>query len=148
MGATAHHNRLTLWMINTLRDNSIKHHANYSNIKPPDLSETTLIKTGFLHYNRMCVGCHGAPGIEQGETALDGFYPRPPKLVRTAKDWTPEQLFWILKNGLKMSAMPAFGPTHPDSLIWAMVAFTQKLPTLTKEQYQNLRNETKGVKVE
>jgi mono/diheme cytochrome c family protein len=144
MSATSHHNKLTLWMINTLRDNSMKYHANDPNIKPPDLSDTSLIKTGFLHYSRMCAGCHGAPGIEQGEIAVKGFYPHPPKLVRTAKEFTPQQLFWITKNGLKMTAMPAFGTTHTDDLIWAIVAFTQKLPDMTKEQYQLLSNETKG----
>jgi mono/diheme cytochrome c family protein len=143
MGATAHHNKLTLWMINTMRDNSIKHYSNDLNIKPPDLSDTSLIKTGFVHYSRMCAGCHGAPGIEQGEMAVKGFYPRPPKLVRTAKEFTPQQLFWITKNGLKMTAMPAFGLTHSDDMIWAIVAFTQKLPNMTEEQYQILKNETK-----
>jgi mono/diheme cytochrome c family protein len=144
MSATVHHNKLTLWMINTMRDNSITYHANDSNIKPPDLSDTSLIKTGFSHYRRMCAGCHGAPGKEQGEMAVKGFYPRPPQLVRTAKEFTPQQLFWIIKNGLKMTAMPAFGPIHSDDIIWSIVAFTQKLPTMTKEQYQKFDNQTKG----
>ena len=144
IGATSHHNKLTLWAINTLKDNSINHHSNDSNIKPPDLSDTSLIKTGFIHYREMCVGCHGAPGIDQAEILLKGLYPRPPKLVRTAKEFSVQQLFWITKNGIKMTAMPAFGPTHPDELIWAMVAFTQRLPNLTKEQYQTLDNQTKG----
>jgi mono/diheme cytochrome c family protein len=148
MGATAHHNELTLWMINTLRDNSIKYHANDSSIKPPDLSDTSLIKTGFVHYSRMCAGCHGAPGKEQGELSQKGFYPRPPQLVRTVKEFTPQQLFWIIKNGLKTTAMPAFGPTHSDDLIWAIVAFTQKLPNMTKEQYQTFYNQTKGITME
>jgi len=147
MSATSHHTQPTLWVINTLRDNSIKHHASDPNIIPPDLSDTSLIKTGFVHYRQMCAGCHGAPGKEQGEIALKGFYPRPPQLVRTAKEFTPQQLFWITKNGLKMTAMPAFGTTHSDDMIWAMVAFIQKLPILTKEQYQLLDNQTKGERV-
>ena len=32
--------------------------------------------------------------------------------------------------------MPAFGKTHSDEKIWAIVAFMKKLPTMTKEQYQ------------
>jgi mono/diheme cytochrome c family protein len=43
-----------------------------------------------------------------------------------------------------MTGMPAFAPTHSDDMIWAIVAFTEKLSTLTKEQYQKLDNETKG----
>jgi mono/diheme cytochrome c family protein len=138
MSALSHHSKLTLWGINTLRDNSIRHHASNQNITMPNLSDSAMIKTGFAHYREMCVGCHGAPGVDQADLIVKGFYPRPPKLVRAAKDWTPEQLFWITKNGLKMSGMPAFGPTHTDDKIWAMVSFTRLLPTLTKEQYQTL----------
>jgi|ERR1039457_4663379 cytochrome c553 len=144
MSATSHHNKLTLWMINTMRDNSIKYHANDSSIMPPNLTDTSLIKTGFVHYSHMCVGCHGAPGIDQGEILMKGLYPRPPKLVRTAKEFTPQQLFWITKNGFKMTGMPAFGPTHSDDKIWAIVAFTQKLPNMTNEQYKILFNEMKS----
>jgi len=144
MSATVHHNKITLWVINTLRDNSIEHHAKDSSIKPPNLSDTSLIKTGFTYYSRMCSGCHGAPGKEQGEMAVKGFYPRPPQLVRTAKEFTSQQLFWIIKNGLKMTAMPAYGPTHPDDMIWAIVAFTKTLPNMTAEQYRSYATETKG----
>ena len=148
MSAISHHNKITLWVINTLRDNSMKYHANDPGIKPPDLSDSSLIKTGFIHYREMCVGCHGAPGIEQSELTVKGFYPHPPKLVRTAKEFTPQQLFWITKNGFKMTAMPAFGTTHNDQEIWAMVAFVQKLPSITKEQYQRMDNQTKGISAE
>ncbi len=142
ISAMVPHDKLTLWMMNTVRDNSIMHNAN-NDLKAPDLSDSSLVKMGFIHYREMCVGCHGAPGIEQSEIAK-GLYPHPPLLSRAAKDWTPQQLFWITKNGLKMTGMPAFGPTHSDEMIWAIVAFTKKLPTLTKKQYQTLDNETKG----
>ncbi len=142
ISALVPHDKLTLWMMNTVRDNSIEHNAK-NNINTPNLSDTSLIKMGFIHYREMCVGCHGGPGIERSEIG-QGLYPKAPSLARAAKDWTPQQLFWITKNGLKMTGMPAFAPTHSDEMIWAIVAFTKKLPTLTKEQYQTLDNETKG----
>ncbi len=142
ISALVPHDKLTLWMMNTVRDNSIEHNAK-NNINTPNLSDTSLIKMGFIHYREMCVGCHSGPGIERSEIG-QGLYPKAPSLARAAKDWTPQQLFWITKNGLKMTGMPAFAPTHSDEMIWAIVAFTKKLPTLTKEQYQTLDNETKG----
>ena len=141
ISAMVPHNNLTLWMMNTVRDNSVKHNAD-DKIKMPVLSDDSLVKMGFVHYREMCVSCHGAPGIKQSEFA-EGLYPNPPMLSKVAKDWTPQQLFWITKNGLKMTGMPAFGPTHTDDMICAIIAFTKKLPTLTKEQYQALDNETK-----
>jgi mono/diheme cytochrome c family protein len=142
ISAMVHHDKLTLWMMNTVRENSIKHNAD-DKIKMPDLSDDSLVKMGFVHYREMCVSCHGAPGIKQSEFA-EGLYPNPPMLSKVAKDWTPQQLFWITKNGLKMSGMPAFGLTHTDDMIWAIVAFTKNLATLTKEQYQVLDDETTG----
>lgn len=141
VSAMDHHNQITQWMMNAVKDNSIKSHAN--DLKVPNLSDSSLVRMGFVHYREMCVGCHGGPGREQSEFAK-GLYPNPPMLSKVVGDWTPQQLFWITKNGLKMTGMPAFGPTHTDDMIWAIVAFTKKLPTLTKEQYQIFENETKG----
>ncbi len=142
ISARVPHDPITLWAMNTVRDNSIKHNAD-NNIKTPDLNDSDLVKMGFVHYREMCVGCHGGPGIERSEIG-QGLYPKAPSLARVANDWTPHQLFWITKNGLKMTGMPAFGPTHSDEMIWAIVAFTKKLPTLTKEQYQTFDKETQG----
>ena len=142
ISAMVHHDKLTLWMMSTVRESSIKHNAD-DKIKMPDLSDTSLVKMGFVHFREMCVSCHGAPGIKQSEFA-EGLYPNPRMLSKAAKEWTPQQLFWITKNGLKMSGMPAFGLTHTDDMIWAIVAFTKNLATLTKEQYQVLDDETTG----
>jgi mono/diheme cytochrome c family protein len=44
-----------------------------------------------------------------------------------------------------MTGMPAFGKTHKDDKIWAIVAFLEKLPGMTKEQYKAYE---RSVKVE
>ena len=38
-----------------------------------------------------------------------GMNPQPPLLADAAKQWRTNQLFWIIKNGVKMTGMPAFG---------------------------------------
>jgi mono/diheme cytochrome c family protein len=76
-----------------------------------------------------------------------GLYPAPPNLSKQEDehghdhaDGDPAQSaqrqFWIIKHGIKASGMPAWGATHDDQRIWAMVAFLQKLPELNPEQYQ------------
>ena len=40
-----------------------------------------------------------------------------------------------------MTGMPAWGKTHKPELIWDMVAFLQKLPQLTPEQYKAMTAE-------
>jgi Cytochrome C oxidase, cbb3-type, subunit III len=66
-----------------------------------------------------------------------GLYPRAPEL-RHGTDLTPAEQFWIVKHGVKMTGMPAWGITHDDELLWDVVAFVRKLPELTPEQYETL----------
>ena len=64
-----------------------------------------------------------------------GMNPKPPLLWKM-KDEDPREQFWTIKHGIRMSGMPAWGKTHSDEEIWALVAFLQKLPRLTPEQYR------------
>jgi hypothetical protein len=66
-----------------------------------------------------------------------GLYPRAPELRRRTHP-DPAEDFWVVKHGIKMTGMPAWGVTHSDELLWDVVAFLQKLPELTAEQYQAL----------
>jgi hypothetical protein len=84
----------------------------------------------------MCSGCHLAPGMKRTEISR-GLYPRAPELRRKT-DLTPAELFWIVKHGVKMTGMPAWGVTHEDELLWDVVAFVRKLPELTPDQYETL----------
>jgi mono/diheme cytochrome c family protein len=141
ISAMVPHYGITRWVISTVMDNSVRHHA--KDVKAPNLNDSLLVKSGFSHYNMMCAGCHGSPVRDQGEMAKS-FYPRPPLLVKAIVDWSPSELFWITKNGIKMTGMPAFGRTHSDKDIWALVAFMEKLPRITKEQYQSYADAVKN----
>ncbi len=142
ISAMVPHNSLTLMLINAVKDNSIEHHS--KDIKVPNnLNDTSLVRIGFIHYREMCQTCHGAPGIERSEIGK-GLYPHPPNLAHSAKEMPAQQLFWITKNGIKLTGMPSFGKTHSDQKIWDIVAFMEKLPTMTKEQYQALNDSTKN----
>ena len=66
-----------------------------------------------------------APGIDRTELS-QGLYPEPPNLTRKKID--PAQAFWVVKHGIKASAMPAWGHSMPDADIWNVAAFLQKLP--------------------
>jgi mono/diheme cytochrome c family protein len=117
------------------RERSIKQNA--VGITVPPLDDPARVRAGSAHYKEMCAQCHGAPGVHPGEIAR-GLWPEAPDLEMFASDWTPAQLFWITKNGIKFSAMPAWGPTHSDDKIWDIVAFMQKLPKLSDKEYQQM----------
>jgi mono/diheme cytochrome c family protein len=129
------HNRVTDWLIDNLRDRSIAVRARSIEV-PGDLADRKRISAGAGLYTEMCSGCHLAPGMDKTELS-QGLYPEAPELSR-ASDHSPAQQFWIIKHGVKLTAMPAWGNTHDDRLIWDMVAFVQQLPKLTPAQYQEM----------
>lgn len=148
MGADVPHNSITYKALETLRERSIA--RSIRDIKVPPLNGPEQLLTGGADYNEMCTSCHLKPGVKDSEMT-QGLYPQPPNLTDPARinslaDATLVQArdFWIIKHGIKASGMAAFGKTHDDERIWAMVAFIQKLPTLTPEQYQILTARGEG----
>jgi len=107
--------------------------------QPPRFTDD-MVKNGFDDYENMCAGCHGGPGIERGEIGK-GLNPPAPDLDDAVPAWSPGQLFWIVKNGLKMTGMPSFGKTHDDNQIWSIVAFIEQLPGMSDEQYQEMKEQ-------
>ena len=132
----SHHNRLTMSIIRMTTHNSIDRRMK-ENIVPINLKDSAVLVMGFKHYNEMCVSCHGAPGVKPNEM-VEGLYPKPPEIYKHGEEDAAQEFFWIIKNGIKMTSMPAFAPTHDDEKIWAMTAFvTQKLAKMTPEEYRS-----------
>jgi hypothetical protein len=52
--------------------------------------------------------------------------------------YTPEQLFSIVKHGIKFTGMPAWPVQQRDDEVWAMVAFLRRLPDLDAAGYRRL----------
>ena len=74
----------------------------------------------------------------------DGLNPKPPDLTREAGKREPAQRFWIVKHGLKMTGMPAWGRTHDDANLWSIVAFLERLPLLDTAGYRALLASSKA----
>jgi mono/diheme cytochrome c family protein len=126
-------------LFETVKDRSIDRRVAALPAAPP-LGDPQLIRAGFVHFSEMCVGCHGAPGVPKSEIGM-GLNPDPPDLAHEGAEQAPARLFWVLKNGIKMTGMPAFGMTHTDEQIWSMVAFLKQLPKLSPQQYAAMAQE-------
>ena len=133
IGADDHHTRPVFAFLQTLRDRSIRLRS--EDLTVPNLDDPQLILKGAGQYAAMCTGCHLSPGVDDSELRT-GMYPQPPNLSRVHVD--PKEAFWVIKHGIKMSAMPAWGSSHDDDTIWSMVAFLQKLPDMTPAQYKDM----------
>jgi mono/diheme cytochrome c family protein len=133
--ATEPHSPVTSWLLETARTRSIKAHA-ASIQAPPGLDDPAKLLVGVEHYAAHCAVCHGAPGVPKGDIAR-GLYPPPPDLAKAAALYSPAELFWIVKHGIKMTGMPAWSD-HSDEELWATVAFLNKLPSMGEQEYARL----------
>lgn len=147
VGADVPHFKATTDLLTYIRENSIESAS--AQIKVPDLSDPEMLIRGGSGYAAMCASCHLRPAQNESDLSR-GLYPAPPNLANRAKerlsnrpaDYELARQFWIIKHGIKASGMPAWGITHDDQRIWDMVAFLQKLPQLTPEQYQIITGRT------
>ena len=88
---------------------------------------------GREHFAADCAGCHGSDG--RGGTPLgNGLYPRPPDLTSPGTQSLGDgEIFWIIRNGVRLSGMPAWSPEGeaPDVSAWEVVHFIRELPGLS-----------------
>ncbi|HEY6133224.1 MAG TPA: c-type cytochrome [Rubrivivax sp.] len=108
-----------------------------SGIEPPPLDAPAMLSRGAACYIAKCVQCHGGPGVAQAEIGRS-MQPLPGPLVDASAKWRPGELYWITRNGIKMSGMPAWQLRLPDDDLWALVAFMRRLPILTAAEFRGL----------
>jgi mono/diheme cytochrome c family protein len=134
IGADDHHTKIVLALIEQLRDHSIESRSR--TIEVHFVADPARIASGAQNYAALCAGCHLAPGVSKSDIR-QGLYPHPPNLAQ--EELLPaRRAFWIIKHGIKMSAMPSWGKTLDDEAIWDLVAFIRKMPDMTADSYQQL----------
>lgn len=101
-----------------------------------------LIEAGG-HYEEHCAACHGDDG--GGTPKFHGLmYPRPTDLrSEDTQEMSDGELYWVIKNGIRWSGMPAFGkPGDEDEHVWKMVAYVRHLTKLTPAEEQQVLEKT------
>jgi mono/diheme cytochrome c family protein len=131
-------NPIVEWYLSNTMIRSVTSRAN--SIKAPAQFTDQQARAGFSIYKDTCIYCHGAPGKEPAEISK-GLNPDAPDLSDAVSDMTSAELFWIIKNGIKMTGMASYGKIHNDDEIWNLVAFVQRLPKMTSEEYGRLEKE-------
>lgn len=124
IGASREHWSMTNFIITILRDRSISVAA--SGIEVPDLNDPGLHLLGAEHYRGGCGTCHGEPGRELNPIYRN-MLPQPPDLTGALGDYHARELFWIIKNGLKYTGMPAWPAENRPDEVWSVVAHLAQL---------------------
>lgn len=144
VAATRQHNALTYHFLRYAMQRSVK--ARASSLRVPDLSSPERMRNGFILYREHCLQCHGAPGVAPNPLGF-GTRPEPVNLVEAGREWPAAEVYWVVKNGLKMTAMPAWEYRLNDQSLWDLTAFVKLLPTISPSQYKAENNALQLTKI-
>ncbi len=133
--ASAGHWAITEWLLQFSKRRSVDTHSLGTAV--PELNDPALILKGAGHFEFGCRPCHGAPGEPVPRIAL-GMLPPPPPLGPPSEQYDPDELFNIVKHGLKFTGMPAWPAQQRDDEVWAVVAFLRSLRGLDAAGYRRL----------
>jgi cytochrome c553 len=135
--ASSGHWAITRWFLQFSKQRSVATHT--LGMETPSLDAASLVLNGAGAYENNCRGCHGSPSLQNPRVA-QAMLPRPPYLPHTLSRWDSNELFQIVKHGLKFTGMPAWPSQQRDDEVWAIVAFLRKFPELDAKGYDSLVN--------
>jgi mono/diheme cytochrome c family protein len=138
VAASKPHTKFTEWLTHETMIHSVRSHA--KGIVAPSTAAPDQLLRGFCAYETHCVACHGAAAVAR-QPWISGMEPQPPYLLDAADRWKPRELFWIVKNGIKMTGMPSWRDELDDRQIWEVVAWLKASRELPPQTYLRWRSE-------
>jgi mono/diheme cytochrome c family protein len=100
-----------------------------------------VMAEALAHFADHCALCHANDG--SGRTTLgQGTYPKAPDMrLPDTQRLSDGELFYIIENGVRFTAMPGWGTPAPedDAGTWGLVHFIRRLPQLTPEELERMR---------
>jgi cytochrome c553 len=135
--ASSGHWAITRWFLQFSKQRSVA--TQTIGLDAPLLEESGLVLKGAGHYEIGCRPCHGSPEMRHPRIA-QAMTPHPPYLPQTISKWERDELFYIVKHGIKFTGMPAWPAQGRDDEVWAMVAFLRRFPSLDATEYRRMVN--------
>ncbi len=100
-----------------------------------------VIKESLAHFADHCALCHANDG--SGQTPIGkNVNPKAPDLrLPDIQSMSDGEIFWVIHNGIRFTAMPAWGEGDPaeDKDSWKLVHFIRHLPQLTPEELGRMK---------
>lgn len=97
---------------------------------PPFRATGDDMVSGAHIYVQQCAMCHGTPNRRSGLAYAE--YPPPPQLWERNKhggigvsDDAPGKVFWEVKNGIRLTAMPSYSKALSDKQQWQVSLLVQ-----------------------
>lgn len=96
-----------------------------------NINQDSLVAGAHL-YRQNCAVCHGLP--DESPTAVaKGMYPHPPQFFRPFArkiDDPPSEVYWKVKNGIRLTGMPGFHASLSDTQIRELTALLEDATNL------------------
>jgi mono/diheme cytochrome c family protein len=99
------------------------------------------LAAGRAHFADHCASCHANDGSGQTDIGRN-LYPKSPDMrSEHTQALTDGELFWIIKNGVRLTGMPAWGDAagHDDADNWKLVHFIRHLPKITPSELEQMK---------
>jgi Cytochrome C oxidase, cbb3-type, subunit III len=100
-----------------------------------------ILKESLAHFADHCATCHANDG--SGQTPIGkNVYPKAPDLrLSDTQSMSDGELFWVIHNGIRFTAMPAWGEGEPEKDLdsWKLVHFIRYLPKLTADEIEEMK---------
>lgn len=140
LSAKAEPHRLEVFMARLVRYLAIPlEHRNKANPVP---MTSEVLQEGLAHFADHCASCHANNG--SGQTPIGkNVYPKAPDLREPpTQTMSDGELFWVIRNGIRFTAMPAWGDGEPDKDLgsWKLVHFIRHLPKLSPDELERMKS--------
>jgi mono/diheme cytochrome c family protein len=138
VAASSPHTKFTTWLTHETMIHSVRGHA--KGIVAPASASAAQVLAGFCAYETHCVACHGAAAVPRQQW-VGGMEPQPPYLLDVTQRFTASELFWIVRNGIKMTGMPSWRQSMSDEETWNVVAWIEASTKFPPQTYLRWRAE-------
>jgi mono/diheme cytochrome c family protein len=115
--------------------------AGVRDLQNPVAATPENLRDGRIHFADHCASCHGNDG--SGDTQIGrNLYPKAPDMRKAeTQKLTDGELFYIIKNGIRFTGMPAWGQdtSEDDRASWHLVSFIRHLPGITPGELEEMK---------
>lgn len=115
-------------LMTTAVHTSVARHAERTRPESAGPENADQIVAGGRLYVNGCAGCHGELGKPFQEDR--SLYPPVPQLPHIGTQYTEPQIYWVVKHGVRMTAMSAYGPFYSEKDLWSIAAFVHQIRNL------------------
>jgi len=128
--------RWEMHIMHTALDHAIERNAPRVNNPIPPTDQNLI--DGMKTYVMACAECHGGLDRKRSEMA-HSFYPPAPSLILHPLDDPEWQVFYVVRTGIRNTAMPAWSKTMSEADMWKVTSFLtriDKLPSAVQDYWQ------------